>query len=605
MEARGEGWFERETTARPGDLYHFRLALKGGKSAVIADPAGRGSPYGFEGREIEGRRERVSQIVDLTPAHPGPGRPAHELAYYQLHTGTFTDDGTFAAVEEELDSIRDLGFTAIVLNPTEPTPGKWNWGYDCTHGGGATKPQYGTPEDLQRLVAETQARGLVILDDVVYNHYAACGADMEIAAGKHFFHKEGSPWGPSPDLTSPLVRRFLADHALYKLKVMGFDGLRFDAPQSYRDDPDDPFLVELTRIVAADEDLAGRHIHFVLENGHNDVRLLRAMREAAGGASIHIAQWNDDFHHTAESALGERDGNIEAHKDDDDPLGPLVRTLKSNFIWDWSKGQYVPSDGFDLPPTISVTYLQNHDQIGNRALGDRLNEARTCLSQSPERLALMTAVMLLGPGAPMVFMGQEYGARTHFWFFTDWAGVNPGVAKSISDGRKNEFREVLPAHLLEQMPDPEKPEAFTDSKLDRREADSPEGREWRQFFRDLLAFRHAHVVPVLAGGMRPAAESVLHRSENGQAFEIVWPGEKDGEAVGMCANFGTEPALVNSRNIPPLSFESRAVSGGQVRVLKLLSEPGGNRAMPGVQVETGSGSERPVHTPSQPSPASG
>ncbi|MBY0396522.1 MAG: malto-oligosyltrehalose trehalohydrolase, partial [Thermoleophilia bacterium] len=360
------------------------------------------------------------------------GRPWHETVLYELHLGTFTPEGTFRAAIDKLDHLVDLGVTAVELMPVSDFPGRWNWGYDGVLPF-APDSAYGRPEDLKALVDAAHERGLMVFLDVVYNHFGPEGNYLGAYARSFFTDRHHTPWGEAinvdgPD--SPVVRDFFIHNALYWIEEFHLDGLRFDAVHAIPDDSDKPFLEELAERVAA---LTGgrRHVHLVLENDDNAARFLE--RDGTGPRWF-TAQWNDDLHHALHAAASGEAGGYYADYAGDP--AKLARALAEGFAFPGDPSAYRAGEprgepSAHLPATAFVGFLQNHDQIGNRALGERI----TAIAP-PEAVRAATAISLLGPQIPLLFMGEEWAAPQPFPFFADFGG---DLADAVRDGRRAEF----------------------------------------------------------------------------------------------------------------------------------------------------------------------
>jgi maltooligosyltrehalose trehalohydrolase len=482
----GDGWFERRVDgARPGARYAFRI--DGG--IIVPDPASRANPDGVHAR---------SAVVDAA-AHgwrddAWRGRPWRDAVVYELHVGAFTPAGTFEAAIAHLDELVDLGITGIELMPVAAFPGKRNWGYDGVLPF-APAASYGTPDDLKRLVEAAHARGLMMLLDVVYNHFGPEGNYLHAYAPQFFNPAHQTPWGAAINFdgeASRTVRDFFVHNALYWLEEFHFDGLRLDAVHAIVDTSRPDFVTELALRVR--ERFAGRDVHLVLENDRNEARYLR--RDGAGRPLLATAQWNDDVHHALHViATGERDGHYADYATT--PAGCFGRALAEGFAFQgqpsgFRGGARRGEPSADLPPSAFVSFAQNHDQIGNRAFGERLPA-----QVDPELLRALTACILLAPQIPLLFMGEEFAASTPFLFFCDFG---PELAAAVTHGRREEFARLArfaDASARESIPDPNAEATFAASKLDWRCASTPAGAQWRAFCRHCLSVRRRHVVPML------------------------------------------------------------------------------------------------------------
>lgn len=517
----GDGWFE--TLARgvgAGDRYRLRID----DELDVPDPASRFQPEGVSGPG-EILDPHSFQWRDLR----WQGRPWHEAVLYELHIGTFTRAGTYSAAITRLDELAEAGITAIELLPLNTFPGRRGWGYDGVLLY-APQPSYGRPDDLKRFVQAAHERGLMVLIDVVYNHFGPEGNFLHRYAEDFFTSAHHTPWGSAINFTHPIVRQFFIQNALYWLNEYRFDGLRVDAVHAMFDEGDTHFIDELVDSVQRGPG-SERHVHVVLENHHNE-----ASRLGLKGRS-RVAQWNDDFHHPMHILLtGEEDGYYGNFADR--PLEHLGRVLAEGFAY---QGEIYRTDGTargepsgSLPPSAFVSFIQNHDQIGNRAFGERLTQLAP-----PERLRAGLAVLLLAPQIPMLFMGEEYGAPQPFLYFCDYQGE---LAKAISEGRRNEFASFgafADEQRRQQIPDPNAEATYLASQLDADDSERAPHRDWLAYTKELLTVRAEKLVPLLPeivpGGARYEVD--------GSTLTVSWPLSR-GRVMVMQANFGDQPQPV-------------------------------------------------------------
>jgi len=518
FERAGDGWFE--ILARgvgAGDRYRFRID----DEIDVPDPASRFQPEGVNG---------PGEILDPHSFKwrdlRWQGRPWHEAVLYELHIGTFTRAGTYSAAIERLDDLARAGITAIELLPLNTFPGRRGWGYDGVLLY-APQPSYGRPDDLKGFVQAAHERGLMVLIDVVYNHFGPEGNLLHRYAEEFFTSAHHTPWGSAINFTHPIVRQFFIQNALYWLNEYGFDGLRVDAVHAMFDDGDTHFIDELVDSVQRGPG-SERHVHVVLENHHNEARRL-----GLKGCS-RVAQWNDDFHHPMHILLtGENDGYYGNFADR--PLEHLGRVLAEGFAY---QGEVYRTDGKargersgSLPPTAFVSFIQNHDQIGNRAFGERLTQLAP-----PERVRAGLAVLLLAPQIPMLFMGEEYGALQPFLYFCDYQGE---LAKAISDGRRNEFASFgafADEQKRQQIPDPNAEATYLASQLDVQDRERAPHRDSLAYTKELLTVRAEKLVPLIPEVVPGAARYQV----NGSVLMVSWPLSRDRLLV-MQANFGDQP----------------------------------------------------------------
>ena len=422
-----DGWYQTlSATAHVGTRYQFRI----NGDLIVPDPASRFQP------DDVGEPSEVIDIAALRDPVLFVGRNWAESVIYELHVGTFSPEGTYAGVEKKLPYLKELGVTAIELMPLNDVPGRRNWGYDGVLLN-APNAQYGRPEDLKRLLRSAHEHNIMVYLDVVYNHFGPQLNYLHSYAEPFFTDRHSTGWGPAVNLEGnhgEFVRQFLIDNALMWIRDYGFDGLRFDAVHALKDNSEKHFLVELADTIRTR--LVGRHVHLMLENEANQPHLLE---RKAGRARLYNAQWGDDFHNALHVLLtGEKEGYYRAFADK--PLDHLARSLTENFAY---QGEIFPLDNkprgansTHLPPDATIFFAQNHDQVGNRALGERLSTL-----VSTEKLRQAMALVLLNPHIPMLFMGEEAAAETPFLFFCDWQGE---AAQLTRDGRRKEFAEFRP-----------------------------------------------------------------------------------------------------------------------------------------------------------------
>ena len=526
MIAREAGWYTaRVAGAAVGTRYRFVID---GESAV-ADPASRFQPEGVHG---------PSEVVDPAGFEwrdtAWRGRPWHEAVLYELHVGTFTRGGTFAAAAERLDHLAGLGVTAVELMPLAEFPGARGWGYDGVlwfapfHG-------YGRPEDLKAFVRAAHERGLMVLIDVVYNHFGPEGNRLHRYAPQFFSERRDTPWGPAINFDGPdsrPVRDFIIHNALYWIEEFHADGLRLDAVHAICDDSRPDILTELAETVR--RAVPERHVHLVLENDHNAARYLA--RDEVGRPRWYDAQWNDDFHHVVHVLTTvERSGHYADYAEA--PCRQLGRVLAEGFAQqgEFSAHRRRPrgEPSAHLPPTAFVAFLQNHDQIGNRPMSERMGSLAR-----PEALCAATAIVLLAPSPPLLFMGEEWNAPEPFPFFCD---VGPDLADAVREGRRREFAH-FPGFADEgaqaRIPDPLAHATFESARLDWSRLSDPAHASWLELHRALLAIRRREIVPRLAGLARTQAEWMLH---DGKVVEVRWQ-LADGATLQLVACLGGEPA---------------------------------------------------------------
>jgi malto-oligosyltrehalose trehalohydrolase len=516
LDARDRGWFEGVASdAAAGTRYRFVV-----DDLEAPDPASRFQPDGVHGASVV-----VDPCAFAWPDEPWPGRLWNEHVFYELHVGTFTPEGTYAGATTKLDALAELGVTAIELMPIAEFPGARNWGYDGVLLYAPTH-NYGSPDQLKAFVAAAHARGLAVYLDVVYNHFGPEGNYLWTYAPTFYTDRHQTPWGAAIDVEAPEnddVRAFFIDNALYWLGEYRFDGLRFDAVHAIHDGPERRFLREMAETIRS---RAGRDVHLVIENEENEAALLEA----------YTAQWNDDAHHGAHVALT---GQTEGYYSDyaSDPVGLLGRALTHGFAYqgepsEHREGRPRGSASRHLPLHAFVDFLQNHDQIGNRPFGDRI----TALAPL-EAVRVATAIILLAPHVPLLFMGEEWGASTPFLFFCDF---EPELARNVTAGRRNEFRTFAafsdPAER-ERIPDPSAASTFAASVLRWPERSTAPHSELLAFHRRLLEIRREGVVPHLdrARGTDAGFEKIGARG-----LHAWW--RLDSVTLHLETNLGAEPS---------------------------------------------------------------
>jgi malto-oligosyltrehalose trehalohydrolase len=468
------GWW-RADVARAGDGTDYAFRLDGGEP--LADPRSPCQPFGING---------VSRTYDHSAFawtdRGWRGGPLHGSVLYELHIGTFTPVGTLDAAIERLGHLRDLGVDTVELMPVASFPGHHGWGYDGIHLWSVHEP-YGGPDALKRFVDACHARRIAVVLDVVYNHV---GIGNRLGAfGPYFTEAHVTPWGPAVNLDQPgsdEVRAFLIGNALMWLRDYHLDGLRLDAVHAFEDHRALHFLEELATEVHALAALLNRDLVLIAESDLNDPRLVTS-REA-GGYGL-TAQWSDDFHHAVHAAItGERQG----YYCDFGSLAVLAHTLTGVFLHDgrWSEfrgrshGRRV--DTFRVPAHRFLGYLQNHDQVGNRATGDRI-----AAGLAPALVKVGAGLVLTAPYTPMLFMGEEWGADTPWQYFTDH--VEQWLAEAVARGRREEF--AGHGWAAADIPDPQDKETFLRSKLDWSQPGQAAHRDILAWYTELIALRRA------------------------------------------------------------------------------------------------------------------
>lgn len=518
MSRDGDGWFELMATGvATGARYGFVLP----DGRFVPDPASRAQDGDVHG---------ASLVVDATAYrwrnNGWRGRPWREAVIYELHVGTFTPEGTFRAAAQRLEHLERLGVTAIELMPVGQFSGRRGWGYDGVLPY-APHNAYGAPDDLKHLVDEAHGHGLMMVLDVVYNHFGPDGNHLPSYAPEFFDERRHTPWGAALAYERPPVRQFLIDNALYWLEEFNFDGLRLDAVDQIRDGSQPDLLVELAQQVR--REFPGRHVHLITEDDRN---LTRLHERRDGRPLYYTAEWNDDFHNAAHVLLtGESEGYYADFADD--ARGKLARCLAEGFAFQGEPslhggGKPRGEPSTHLPTTAFVDFLQNHDQIGNRAFGERLS-----FLVERRKLDALAVMLLLSPHIPLLFMGEEWGETRPFPFFADYGGR---LAEMVREGRRKEFAAFggfASRAGRSRIPDPNAEETFETAKLDWSVPRTPEGRERLRFFSSLLDLRRRHIVPLLDDG--GGAPGRLLDAED-DVLAIDWP--LAGGTLQLRANLG-------------------------------------------------------------------
>ena len=514
MERDEAGVFMVEAPCRAGARYRYRLA----SGATVPDPASFAQDSDVHDSSIvvdHGQyRWRVADWL---------GRPWHEAVIYELHVGLY---GGFAAVAADLPRLAKLGFTAIEIMPIADFPGKRNWGYDGVLPY-APDNAYGSPDELKALVDRAHELGLMVLLDVVYNHFGPDGNYLNSYAAPFFRQDIHTPWGGAIDFGQSQVQRFFIENAIYWLNGYRFDGLRFDAVHAINDTG---FLMllahEIRHTVSAD-----RKIHLILENEKNDARLLNSLVERRN----FDAQWSDDWHHCVHVLLtGEKEGYYE---DFQQPARQLARALREGFVYQGepsphASGKPRGTPSGQLPSTCFVIALQNHDQIGNRAMGERLSSLAP-----PQALRAATLLLLMTPQIPLVFMGDEWSETRPFLYFTDH---HDELAEAVRNGRRKEFARFATFADPEQretIPDPNAIETFKTCALANPESPTPRQAETLALYEQALRFRAEHIIPRLVGATAIDAIALGDAS-----VRASWK-MGDGAVLTIAANLGAKSVM--------------------------------------------------------------
>jgi maltooligosyltrehalose trehalohydrolase len=492
---RGEdGWFSAEIAGvGAGTRYKFRID----NEIDVPDPASS-----FQPEDVSGPSEIIDHAAYRWRTTGWRGRSWREAVVLEAHVGTFTPEGTYRAMIDRLDHLIVTGITALELMPLADFAGRRNWGYDGVLWY-APDSAYGRPDDLKALIDAAHARGLMVLLDVVYNHFGPEGNYLgRFAPG--FFTDAQTPWGSAIDYRVAQVRDFAIENALYWLREYRFDGLRLDAVHAIAELGEISMLHDLSLAAGKLATETGRQIHLVLENDDNATSLLAPCEATPHGQFR--AQWNDDYHHAWHVLLT---GESHAYYRDYQraPLADIARALGSGFIYQGEASLHrggrprgEPSGG--LSPIAFINFLQNHDQIGNRALGDRLASIASATA-----IEAALGITLLAPMVPMLFMGEEWGSKAPFPFFCDFHG---DLADAVRQGRRREFASAY-ARYGDEIPDPLDQSTARSAVLDWAARDGEPGRTRLALVRELLAIRRREIVPRLAG----ARFGEAHAAANG------------------------------------------------------------------------------------------
>jgi len=486
-----DGWHETDVPqACAGASYRFVVQTRDAQELAVPDPASRSNPQGVHG---------ASMIVDPNAYHwqslEWRGQSWPDAVLYELHVGTFTQEGTFAAARARLPHLRDLGVTALQIMPLAAFPGQRNWGYDGVLQF-APASCYGAPSDLKALIDGAHRLGMMVLLDVVYNHFGPEGNYLHAYCPEFFNPAHRTPWGAAINFDgagSRTVRDFFVHNALYWIEEFRFDGLRLDAIHAMCDSSRPDIVAEIAAAIRAGPGLA-RQVHMVLENHANQAHYLD--RDKDGEPLAATAQWDDDLHHVLHVLIsGEADGYYADYAAQ--PLQVLGRSLAEGFAYQGEYSKFCDGERGEpsahLPPAAFVAFLQNHDMIGNRAFGDRVHAFA-----DPRLIPAAYACLLLSPQVPMLFMGEEFAASTPFQYFCDFG---PELAQSVANGRRQEFKRFAAfadEAAVARIPDPNAESTFIGSKLRWQERLASPHRAQLDFIHELLALRRRYLAPHLS-----------------------------------------------------------------------------------------------------------
>lgn len=523
----GDGWFAANADdAGAGTRYAFRID----GARLVPDPASRCNPDDVHA---------ASMVVDPEAFDWSDagwiGRPWEEAVIYELHIGAFTTQGTFAAARDRLAYLADLGVTCIELMPIADFPGRRNWGYDGVLLF-APDASYGRPDELKRLIDAAHRHRLMVMLDVVYNHFGPDGNYLGVYAPYFFNPEHQTPWGAAINFDgerSRTVRDFFIHNALYWLEEYGIDGLRMDAVDRIVDESTPDILIELATRVHEIFDHR-RYVHIVLENDRNQTRYLQRDEHARPRSAT--AQWSDDTHHAAHVLItGETGGYYQDYAAR--PLWYFGRALAHGFAYQgeasaFRGGKPRGDRSTAVPPSAFVNFLQTHDQVGNRALGERLVHLT-----NPRTLRAALACVLLAPSPPLLFMGEEFAASGPFLFFCDFKGE---LAAAVTQGRRREvgrFEHFRDPTFQSQVPDPNADETFERCKLNWNEVVAAPHDAWLAYYRRLLLLRAAEIVPRL----RDLQKSGHFEVESGMLLKVEWT-LADASRLRLIANFDAQYA---------------------------------------------------------------
>jgi maltooligosyltrehalose trehalohydrolase len=482
MQPRKDGWYSVEVDGvTAGARYKFRVD----DEIDVPDPAS-----GFQPDDVSGPSELIDHSSYQWRAVEWRGRPWHETVLIETHVGTYTREGSYRAMIGKLDHLVATGITALELMPLADFAGPRNWGYDGVLWY-APDSAYGRPDDLKALIDEAHLRGLMVFLDVVYNHFGPEGNYL----GRYapcFFTDAQTPWGSAIDYRVPQVRAFAIENALFWLREYRFDGLRLDAVHAITELGENSVLHELSVAAGQLAAATGRHIHLVVENDDNRASLLDPDKDPPLGK--YRAQWNDDYHHAWHVFLSdEKQGYYRDYANS--PLSDIARALGAGFVYQGEAsahrgGAARGESSRELPPTAFVNFLQNHDQIGNRAFGDRLES-----HAPPKAMEAALSVTLLAPTIPMLFMGEEWGSKAPFPFFCGFEG---SLADAVRAGRRKEYAWAY-ARYGDEVPDPLTLSTFESALPDWGCCNHGPANQRLLLVRRLLATRQREIVPRLQG----------------------------------------------------------------------------------------------------------
>lgn len=516
MAPEGDGWYSVvAANCTYGDTYFFVLP----DGQTIPDPASRFQPKGVVG---------PSQLMDCDAYawndEAWTGRPWQEAVLYELHVGTFTSEGTYRAAAERLEWVASLGFTAIEIMPLAEFPGRRGWGYDGVYHF-APCSKYGNPDELKAFIDRAHALGLMVILDVVYNHFGPEGNFLETYAPDFFSRQNKTPWGSAIRFENKPVRHYFLENIAYWLAEFHIDGFRVDAFDQMADPSPLKIGEEIARLIGRMK--GQRHCYLITEDATNS-----SATGELNDLEVFAADWNDDFHHALHCAVtGERKGHYKAFADG--PWQHAGNALAHGYIRRDDDDPMAVTWLEEFEPTSYIHFLQNHDQVGNRAQGDRLyHNAETGV------FACMTAILVLSPQIPLMFMGDDHLSRQPFFYFCDFAGK---LAEDVRRGRLSEaenFGNIPRGFTADDVADPNDEETFLRSKLNWD--DAAIARPWSEYLKGLLTLRQKHIVPLL--------KAPGHRMGHNRSIErhiwVEWTLGND--IVSLQANFSDQPRPVSN-----------------------------------------------------------
>jgi maltooligosyltrehalose trehalohydrolase len=524
--------------------------------SVVVEQAGPGTEYGFlldndaqawpdprslwQSHGVHGLSRVYDQTAFAWSDAGWDAPPLSRAVIYELHVGTFTADGTFDSAIDRLDYLSGLGITHVELMPVAEFPGERGWGYDGASLF-AVYERYGGPDGLKRLVDACHARGLAVLLDVVYNHFGPVG-NYSGKFGPYLTERHRTPWGSAvnfEDWGSDEVRRFFCDNALMWMRDYHVDGLRLDAVHEFVDRSAVHFVEQLTDEVRELSRKLGRRLVLIAESDLNDPRMLKPCEIGGYGMD---AQWSDDFHHALFAVL-HSGGGEKGYYVDFGSVAKLEKALTKTFVQDGTYSKYRgrnhgrPVD--DLSPHQFLGYIQNHDQVGNRAVGDRVEQI-----VGMDRAKVAAGIVLTAPFIPMIFQGEEFASSTPFQYFADHD--DPEMARAVKDGRQGEFAAF--GWKPEDIPDPEDAATFLRSKLRWDEVNEGRHEEMLEWYRRLIALRRG--LPSLNDGQPRQTRVAFDESKKWVVMERG--------AVVVMGNLGAETVELGNPKRLPLLLASRA-----------------------------------------------